>query len=97
MDYLTHNLSIKRTLKSMITFIGIFFILLFILKGALILIPFALLAIGFYKAYRYISMKIENLNSIKASKVDNYEIDNEVFNYTGMEKIVDVEYEEINK
>ena len=97
MDYLTHNLSIKRTLKTMITFIGIFFILLFILKGVLILIPFALLAIGIYKAYRYINMKIENLNSIKASKVDNYEIDEEVFNYTGMEKIVDVEYEEINK
>lgn len=97
MDYLTHNLSIKRTLKSMITFISIFFILFFILKGVLILIPFALLAIGAYKAYKYISMKIENLNSIKASKVDNYEIDKEVFNYTGMEKIVDVEYEEIIK
>ncbi|KOA19442.1 hypothetical protein CLHOM_22330 [Clostridium homopropionicum DSM 5847] len=97
MDYLTHNLSIKRTLKSMITFVGIFFILILILKGALILIPFALVSIGIYKAYRYINIKIKNLNSKKASKIDTFETEKQVFNFTGMEKIVDVEYEEINK
>jgi len=97
MDYLTHILSIKKALRSMIIFIGIFFILLFILKGVLVLIPFALLAIGIYKAFRYIDIKIKHFNSIKASKVESFEVETEAFTDTGNEKIVDVEYEEINK
>lgn len=98
MEYTNSGLNVTRTLKSMISMVAFGFVLLILLKGIFLLIPIALISWIGYKSIKVIKNKFSKLTGkeytedIETSKMFEENID-DISNC----KVIDVDYEELNK
>lgn len=97
MEYLTHGFTLKKSLKAIAWSLLVFAIFLLILQGIVILIPIAAVTFLIYKGVNFIKNKASSFNFISHKEEHAFEICEDVQGFDSIDKVIDVEYQEINK
>lgn len=97
MEYLNHRLGIKKGLKTLLGYMLIFAIIVFIIRGLIVLIPVGIGLWAIYKVVKFIKAKFRSLKKNTASKAEPIDVCNDSFGFMESNSVIDVEYEQVNK